>query len=75
MVLTVREQIEMVEGCMDQQHSVYDYLLSVWLPELTRQPDFDATVTVEETEYAKNVEAFLVRLNMKGVDDAKPFVE
>lgn len=75
MAMTVREQIEMVENCMDQQHSIYDYLLSVWLPELMRQPDLDAVVKVEETEYTKNVEAFLVRLNMKGVEDAKPFVE
>ena len=60
---------------MDQQHSVYDYLLSVWLPELKRQPDLDAVVKVEETEYTRSVEDFLVRLNLKGVDDAKPFVE
>ena len=47
----------------------------MWLPELKRQPDLDAVVKVEETEYTRSVEDFLVRLNLKGVDDAKPFVE
>ena len=47
--MTVREQIAAVESCMDQQHTIYDYLLSVWLPELKRQMDYDAVVEVEET--------------------------
>ena len=75
MKMTVREQIAAVERCMDQQHTIYDYLLSVWLPELKRQMDYDAVVEVEETEYTKQMEAFLVRINMKGVDESKPFVE
>ena len=75
MKMTVREQIAAVEKCMDQQHTIYDYLLSVWLPELKRQLNYDSVVEVEESEYTKEMEAFLVRINMKGVNESKPFVE
>ena len=64
--MTVKEQIDFINGLMDQQHSIYDYLNCVWLPGLYKY-EMDHVFQIEEDQYVQSVEDVLYRLNLKNV--------
>ena len=68
--MTVREQIDYINGLNDQQHMIYDYLKSVWLPGLYKEEMSEVPV-LEQDEYMKSVEELLVRLNMRRVHSSE----
>ena len=64
--MSVKEQIDFINGLIDQQHSIYDYLNSVWLPGLYKY-EMDHVFHIEEDQYIQAVDAVLYRLNLKNV--------
>ena len=68
--MTAREQIAYINSLNDQQHMIYDYLKSVWLPGLYKE-EMDEVPVIEQDAYMKSVEELLVRLNMRRVHSAE----
>ena len=69
------EQIEYIKSLNDCQHSIYDYLRCIWLPELYKQDNLNDKFIPEDNDYMKSVEDLVIRLNMHVIESPEGIVE
>ena len=69
------EQIEYIKSLNDCQHSIYDYLRCIWLPELYKQDNLNDTFIPEDNDYMKSVEDLVIRLNMHVIESPEGIVD
>lgn len=62
----VKEQVEIIEGLLDRQHSIYDYLQIIWLPLLDQVVDRNRVLRIKDNPYAEEMKRYLCRLNLRG---------
>ena len=63
---SVKEQVEIIEGLLDRQHSIYDYLQIIWLPLLDQVVDRNKVLRIKDNPYAEEMRRYLCRLNLRG---------